>query len=271
MSDAITFLLPPLTMCLLLVGIHCYLGLHVLARGVVFVDLSLAQVASFGATLALLWSEEHHSQIGYVLALGATFIASGLFAFARRFEEKLPQEALIGITYAFASAAVVLVVDRLAHGAEHLKEALVGQILWVGWSDVLKTFAIYSVVGAVHWIFRKQFIANSFTKNHSVKWDFLFYALFGVVITSSTSIAGVLLVFSFLIVPSVMSSFFSASLSKRLMIGWATGGLVSALGMYVSYKLDLPVGAVLVVMLTSIPILTMPVLALRSILSQNLE
>ncbi|HVK61283.1 MAG TPA: metal ABC transporter permease, partial [Bdellovibrionales bacterium] len=147
MHDAIQFLLAPLAMCLLLVGIHCYLGLHVLARGVVFVDLSLAQVASFGATIALLWDPEHHSQIGYFIALGATLIASGVFALARRYEEKIPQEALIGITYAFASAAVVLVVDRLAHGAEHLKEALVGQILWVGWPDVLKTLAIYSGVG----------------------------------------------------------------------------------------------------------------------------
>lgn len=263
MSESLQFLLAPLAMCLLLVGIHCYLGLHVLARGVVFVDLSLAQVASFGATLALLWDTEHHSQSGYFLSLGATFVASGIFALARKFENKIPQEALIGITYAFASAAVVLIVDRLAHGAEHLKEALVGQILWVGWSDVLKTLVIYSGVGLIHWIFRKQFIANSFSKSHSMKWDFLFYALFGVVITSSTSIAGVLLVFSFLIVPSVMSAFFSKQLFTRLLFGWVFGSFVSILGMFLSYKLDLPVGAVLVVLLTSIPILSVPILRLR--------
>ncbi len=250
-------------MCLLLVGIHCYLGLHVLARGVVFVDLSLAQVASFGATIALLWDAEHHTEIGYALSLGTTLVASGIFALARKYEDKIPQEALIGITYAFASAAVVLVVDRLAHGAEHLKEALVGQILWVSWGDVTKTLGIYSCVGFVHWIFRKQFIANSFSRNHSVKWDFLFYALFGVVITSSTSIAGVLLVFSFLIVPSVMSAFFSRHLATRLFIGWILGAIVSALGMLASYKFDLPVGAVLVVLLTSLPIITIPILALR--------
>ncbi|WP_409477735.1 metal ABC transporter permease [Pseudobdellovibrio sp. HCB154] len=261
--DAIQFLLAPFVMCLLLVVIHCYLGLHVLARGVVFVDLSLAQVASFGATVALLWDPEHESSTGYFIALTGTFIAAAIFAMARRFEKKLPQEALIGITYAFASAAVVLVIDKLAHGAEHLKEALIGQILWVTWSDVLKTFLIYSVVGVIHWKFRDKFLRNSFHSEHGHWfWDFLFYALFGVVITSSTSIAGVLLVFSFLIVPAALSSLFATSIAKRLLFGWLLGAVVSLLGMILSYKLDLPVGAVLVVLLTSLPILAVPVLFL---------
>jgi zinc/manganese transport system permease protein len=248
-------------MCLLLVGIHCYLGLHVLARGVVFVDLSLAQVASFGATLALLSDPDHHTKTGYLISLSATFVAAAVFALARRYERKIPQEALIGITYAFASAAVVLVIDRLAHGAEHLKEALVGQILWVGWEDVEHTAIIYACVGIAHWIFRKKFIRGSFghEREHWF-WDFLFYALFGVVITSSTSIAGVLLVFSFLIVPSVMSTLFFQSLQARMIFGWISGALVSFVGMWASYVLDLPVGAVLVVLLTAIPILTVPFL-----------
>lgn len=262
--DAIHFLAAPFVMCLLLVGIHCYLGLHVLARGVVFVDLSLAQVASFGASLALLLNpEDHHSPMSYVISLTMTFIAAGIFSFARKFEKQISQEALIGITYAFASAAVVLVVDRLAHGAEHLKEALVGELLWVSWGDVLRTFIIYSVVAALHWKFRKRFLRASFEheQNHGF-WDFLFYALFGVVITSSTSIAGVLLVFSFLIVPSVMSTLFFKKISHRLAFGWISGAIVSFIGMWLSYVLDLPVGALLVVLFTLIPILTLPVLAI---------
>lgn len=263
--EAIQFLLAPFVMCLLLIIIHCYLGLHVLARGVVFIDLSLAQIASFGATLALLWDPEHQSSLGYFMALGATLVASAVFALARRFEKKIPQEALIGITYAFASAAVVLVIDRLSHGAEHLKEALVGQILWVGWSDVLKTLAIYSGVGLVHWLFKEKFIRNSFEgRQGHWFWDFLFYALLGVVITSSTSIAGVLLVFSFLIVPAVLSSLFAQTIGKRLVIGWSIGTTVNLIGMAVSYKYDLPVGAVLVVLMTSLPILSIPVLFLKS-------
>ena len=259
--EAIEFLAAPFAMCLLLVGIHCYLGLHVLARGVVFVDLSLAQVASFGATLALLIDPEHQSNKGYFISLAATLLAAAIFAFGRRFEKQISQEALIGITYAFASAAVVLVIDRLAHSAEHLKEALVGQILWVGWPEVFRTAVIYSGVGLAHWFFRKKFMQASFTqKRVHWLWDFLFYALFGVVITSSTSIAGVLLVFSFLIVPSVMSTLFFTTLKARLIFGWVGGAFVSLLGMGLSYRLDLPVGAVLVVLFTSIPILTIPYL-----------
>ncbi len=264
MSESLQFLFAPFIMCLLLVGIHCYLGLHVLARGVIFVDLSLAQVASFGATLALLLNAEHHSTTSYFISLSATLVAAAIFASARRFENKLPQEALIGITYAFASAAIVLVVDRLAHGAEHLKEALVGHILWVSWQDVMKTAVVYSVVGLIHWIFRKQFLRSSQESNNSHWfWDFLFYALFGIVITSSTSIAGVLLVFSFLIVPAVMSTMFCKTMSGRLAFGWSLGSIVSLIGMAVSYKYDFPVGAALVVLLTSLPILSIPVLMLR--------
>ncbi len=265
--EILQFLAAPFVMCLLLIFIHCYLGLHVLARGVVFVDLSLAQVASFGATLALLIDPEHQSGWGYVVSLTATFIAAGVFAFARRFEKRLPQEALIGITYAFASAAVVLVIDRLAHGAEHLKEALVGQILWVSWHEVARTAAIYAIVGGIHWVYRKKFLESSFHHDEkrasSALWDFLFYALFGVVITSSTSIAGVLLVFSFLIVPAVMSSMFFTSIRARLLYGWISGAILSLIGMWVSYRLDLPVGAVLVVLFTALPILSVPVLALK--------
>ncbi len=263
--EAVQFLAAPFVMCLLLVGIHCYLGLHVLARGVVFVDLSLAQVASLGATLALLIDPEHTSEIGYFISLGTTLIAAALFALTRRLENKISQEALIGITFAFASAAVVLVIDRMAHGAEHLKEALVGQILWVSWPEVLKTFAIYLLVGATHWWFRKKLLQSSFSKDltHWI-WDFLFYALFGIIITSSTSIAGVLLVFSFLIVPSVLSTLFFHSIQARLLFGWALGATTCLIGLWLSYRFDLPVGAAIVVLMTSLPLLAVIPLAVRN-------
>ena len=194
-------------MCLILAGIHCYLGLHVLARGVIFVDLSLAQVAAFGATLAVLFGFDHHSPATYFISLASTFIAAALFAIARRHERLFSQEAIIGIVYALASASVVLVVDRIAHGAEHIKDLLVGQVLWVTWRDVAKTAAIYGLVSLAHYVFRKPLIAASFNRadpahqTRTAFWDFVFYALFGVVITSSVSVAGVLQVFAYLIVP----------------------------------------------------------------------
>ncbi|MBI3543686.1 MAG: metal ABC transporter permease [Deltaproteobacteria bacterium] len=160
--EALQFLAAPFVMCLILAGIHCYLGLHVLARGVIFVDLSLAQVAAFGATVAILFGFEHGSAATYFISLGSTFAAAALFALARRHEKLFSQEAIIGIVYALASAAVVLVVDRIAHGAEHIKDLLVGQVLWVTWHDVIKTSGIYGVVSLVHFVFRKQLIGASF-------------------------------------------------------------------------------------------------------------
>ncbi|MCX6128902.1 MAG: metal ABC transporter permease [Proteobacteria bacterium] len=256
MTNIWLFLAAPTVMCFILAGIHCYLGLHVLARGVIFVDLSLAQVAAFGATLALLFGYEHGSIQTYFFSLFSTFLAASLFALAKKKERYFSQEAIIGIVYAFGSAAVVLLVDRMAHGAEHIKELLVGQILWVTWPEVLKTAAIYSAVGGVHYVFRRQLLEASFKGAEHVKaiWDFLFYALFGVVITSSVSIAGVLQVFAYLIVPSILSTLFFKTIKARLLFGWGLAILLSIVGMGLSYVLDYPSGAFIVVCFTAVPI-----------------
>ena len=253
--EALRFLAAPFAMCLLLAGIHCYLGLHVLARGVIFVDLSLAQVAAFGATVAVLLGYEHHSGATYLISLASTFIAAALFALARRHEKLFSQEAVIGITYALASAAVVLVVDRIAHGAEHIKDLLVGQVLWVTWHDVFKTALIYGAVSILHYVFRRQLLQASFGEKTAPVWDFLFYALFGVVITSSVSMAGVLQVFAYLIVPSVVGSVFFRTIRARLFFGWGLGFVLSLIGMALSYRFDLPAGAFMVVCFAALPVL----------------
>lgn len=266
--QAVVFLAAPFVMCLVLAGIHCYLGLHVLARGVIFVDLSLAQVAAFGTTLALLFGLDEHSTSAYFISLGCAWLAAVIFALARRYEGLFSQEAVIGIMYALASALVVLAVDRSAHGAEHIKDLMVGQVLWVTWTDVAKTVAIYSVVAVIHYVFRRQLLRASFEPEAKGKpvWDFLFYALFGVVITSSVSMAGVLQVFAYLIVPSVISTLFFTSIRARLMFGWALGFGVSLVGMALSYKWDLPAGAFMVACFTVLPVallLLSPVLKLK--------
>jgi zinc/manganese transport system permease protein len=255
--DALTFLAAPFAMCLILAGIHCYLGLHVLARGVIFVDLSLAQVAAFGGTLAILFGFDHHEPATYFTSLGTTFLAAALFALARRHERLFSQEAIIGIVYALASGALILVVDKIAHGAEHIKDLLVGQVLWVTWVDVFKTALIYGVVSLVHYVFRKPLIAASFGKysGKTARWDFLFYALFGVVITSSVSFAGVLQVFAYLIVPAVIGTLFFTSIRARLLFGWLLGFILSFSGMLLSYVWDLPAGAFIVVCFTALPLI----------------
>ncbi|MFG1481720.1 metal ABC transporter permease [Halobacteriovorax sp. HFRX-2_2] len=259
--EVISFLAAPFVMCLILVGIHCYLGLHVLRRGVIFVDLSLAQVASLGSTVALLLHLDHHSGLNYFVSLGFTFVAAAYFAWAKKFEKYISQEVLIALVYAFASSAVILVVNMMAHGAEHIKEILIGKILWVTWADVIKTGVIYSIVATIHYIFRKQILRSTLDKNNSSAfWDFIFFSLFGVVITSSVGIAGILLVFSFLVVPALISTLLSHSIRSQLLIGWGIGLVLSLLGMALSYFYDLPAGAIIVVVFTIVPIVLLPLL-----------
>lgn len=255
-SSILLFLTAPFVMCLILAGIHCYLGLHVLARGVIFVDLSLAQVAALGATIGLVLGFEHHTVSTYLISLGCTWLAAWFFSLAKKHEEKFSQEAIIGIVYALSSAAVILIVDRTAHGTEHVRELMVGQLLWVTWEKVAWTGAIYTLVSLIHYFFRKQLITSSFEKkNTSSIWDFVFYALFGVVITSSVNVAGVLLVFTFLMVPSVVSSLFFSTLKAKLIFGWILGFVLSFFGLVASHFLDLPSGPLIVTTFTLVPVL----------------
>ena len=271
LMEVVTFLSLPFLMCLILAGIHCYLGFHVLERGVIFVDLSLAQVAAFGSTLALLLGFGSQEWQGYIIPLMCTFVAALLFSRARAMEKKIPQEAIIGITYALGSAAVVLVLNEMSHGTEHIKSLLVGQVLWVGWSDIVKVSLIYGGVALIHFVFHKRFFAASRGELGSKQglWDFFFYALFGVVITSSVKIAGVLQVFAYLIVPSVLANTWFSKFSHKLVFGWIVGFTLSAIGMSWSYVSDLPSGAAIVVCFTIVPCLVVvlgkkPVEALRS-------
>lgn len=253
--ETLTFLLPAFAMCLILVGIHCYLGLHVLARNVLFVDLALAQVAALGTTIGFAMGYDHHEKEAFMISLCFTLIAALLFTLAGRIKDKFSIEAFIGIVYAFSSALIILVVDKMSHGAEHLKHSLVGQILWTDWHEVGQVALIYTGVASVHFCFRKKLLESSFGGDSHWLWDFLFFALFGVVITSSVNASGVLLVFAFLIVPAVLSSLWAQTLSARLWLGWLIGFVLCTLGILVSLQMDLPPGATLVVIFTTIPIL----------------
>jgi zinc/manganese transport system permease protein len=252
-STIFQFLLPAIAATLIMAGIHAYLGLHVVERGVIFVDLSLAQIASLGAAIAVWQGYDPHGPAIYWMSLGFTLIGAFIFAMIKGQEANIPQEAIIGIAYAVASAAVILAMSKSTGEAEHLKSMLVGNILSVQWPEVGKTAAIYSVVGFVHWLFRRRFLEISIdpqgaaARGVSVRlWDFLFYGSFGFVVSSSVAIAGVLLVFCFLIVPSVGAMLFARTIGKRLAIAWTMGGVVSIMGMYFSVLFDLPTGATIV-------------------------
>ncbi|MBZ5635053.1 MAG: metal ABC transporter permease [Acidobacteriia bacterium] len=251
--DILMFLAAPFVASLILTGIHAYLGVHVVERGVIFVDLSLAQIAAFGTTIAVLAGLDPHGTGAYWMSLGFTFLGAAIFSAVRLHHSKIPQEAVIGICYAVASAAAIVAMSKSTAQTEHLKEMLVGNILSVSWAEVRKTALLYGAVGLFHYLLRKKFLLISMHREEAEKqgvnvplWDFLFYASFGFVVTSSVAIAGVLLVFCYLIVPSVGAMLYAENIGSRLAIGWTMGTVVSVLGVYLSLKIDLPTGATIV-------------------------
>ncbi|MEW6357722.1 MAG: iron chelate uptake ABC transporter family permease subunit [Planctomycetota bacterium] len=251
--EMLDLLVWPFAACLVLTGIHCYLGIHVVTRGVIFVDLALAQIAALGTTVGLLLGCELHSYGTYAISVLFTFAGAAVFSLSRFRDERIPQEAIIGIVYAVSSATAVLVLDKAPHGHEAIHAMLVGSVLYVTPMQVVKTLLIYSAVGVLHFMLRKKFLLISASPAEARRrglyirwWDFVFYITFGLVVTSSVAIAGVLLVFSYLVVPAVCAMLFVSRILPRLLIGWAVGFVVSVVGMYLSAQWDLPTGAAVV-------------------------
>ncbi len=253
MADAIQFLTIAFLTAIVLTGIHVYLGLHVLSRNVVFVDLALAQISALGATVAFMLGHLPQSTAAYGYALAFTLAGAVLLSLSRHWSGRLTQEAVIGVIYVVSAAAAFLLIDKAPQGAEHIKQLLVGSILTADGADLVRLAALYAAIAAFHWFFRKRFLlltldpARAKAQGLNVGWwDFAFYATFGVVVTSSVAIAGVLLVFSFLIIPAAIGMIYGSSIARKLYIGWAAGVLASAVGLVASYGWDLPTGATMV-------------------------
>jgi zinc/manganese transport system permease protein len=252
-GDLLELMAAPFAACAVLVGIHAYLGMHVIQRKVIFVDLALAQIAALGATFGFLIGVSPHGRGGYFFALGFAVLGAAVFALTRMRNERIPQEAIIGTVYAVALASAILVADRAPEGAEHIKESLVGAILWVTWPTVFKTAVIYAIVGALHIALRRRFLQISFHPEEAYAegrrvrlWDFIFYITFAFVITSSVAIAGVLLVFAFLVIPAIIATLYATRISARLTIGWAVGIAACLIGLVASYRFDMPSGPAVV-------------------------
>lgn len=253
MLEMLEFMAAPFAACVVLVGIHAYLGLHVLLREVIFVDLALAQIAALGTVVALVAGHPPGSYASITFSLGAAILGAAIFAITRMRSSKIPQEAIIGLTFVIASAASILVADQAPEGAEQIKELLAGSILWVTWPKVLNVFLLYTAVGLFHYLFRRRFTLISedpekaFSLGWNVRlWDFWFYVSFAVVITMSVQIAGVLMVFSYLVAPAIIALALSTSWSIRIAIGCAVGLTGSVLGLIASYRWDMPSGPAIV-------------------------
>lgn len=253
MNDFFLLMWKPLLACFVLTGIHAYLGIHVIERRVIFVDLALAQVAALGATFALLFGVTLHSPGSYWFSLGAAFVGAAIFSLTRSRRERVPQEAIIGIVYAVSAALAILVLSHSAEGDEHIRHMLVGNILLVDLPEISKIAFLYGLVGLLHWRLRRTFLmistepAKAFQRGIPIRlWDLVFYLTFGLVVTSSVEIAGVLLVFSFLIVPAAAAVMFAENIRSRLIFGWGVGSVASLAGISLSYFFDLPTGAAVV-------------------------
>jgi zinc/manganese transport system permease protein len=244
----------PLLACVLLVLILPALGQHVLARGVIFVDLALAQIAALGQSVAFLLGAEPHDPAMYYWSFGFTLLGAALFSFLWDREHSVLQEAFIGISFALATAATLLLLSNAPHGAEHVSGTLSGEALgWVTWRDVIIMTTLFAIVGTFLFVARRKLLLCSADPHRAKamglsvkKWDFLFYATFGLVVTSSVKVSGVLAVFSYLIVPIVCSTLLGRHGRSRLFWAWGIGAVVSVLGAALSYARDWPMGATIV-------------------------
>jgi zinc/manganese transport system permease protein len=256
MSEIISFIAWPLIASLILPWLLVYLGLHIVQRGVIFVDLALAQTAALGTCMAMLLGYDAHDWQSYLLSLGFTFAGAVVLTFTRTREQRVPQEALIGIVYVVAAAAAILALSKGAGGKEELQRSLVGELLVVQKGEVLRTFGFFAAVGAAHYFFRKKFLAISMDPESAAAsgvnvrwWDFLFYMLFGLVVTSFVHIGGVLLVFSYLVIPAVCAAYLVSSFRVRFAIGWGIATISSVISLFLAVKADLPIGAAIVCVL----------------------
>jgi len=250
---AVQVMLPAFCLCVLMVGMLSYLGIHVIKREIIFVDLALAQIAALGALIGFLLGIPLHTQSSYWFSMALTAIAAAIFTFTRTREARVPQEAVIGLVYAMAAAAAIILIDKAPHGAQHIKDLLTGSILWVQWTTVHLVAVVYAAVGLFHLLFRRQFLLlsedpdSARSQGINVRlWDFLFYLSFGFVITVSVGSAGVLLVFVFLVAPAVMAVLVTDRLPAQLLFGWIVGVVVTVAGLTVSLLADLSSGPLVI-------------------------
>jgi zinc/manganese transport system permease protein len=255
--EALSFLLYPFLACVALVLIHAYFGIHILERGIIFVDIALAQFIGIGIALSFFFSHENT----YLLSIVFAVLGASILSLSKRIEKLINIEAFIGVLYVFSFAMAILILDRSPHGAEEFKAILSGNILWLTPKEVIAAFVLYGVLGAFHLIFRKKFLALSFGGGSGFLWEFLFFLTFAFVLVKSVQMAGILQVFSFLIIPALVGRLYTKAPSRILLIGWATGLAASVIGIGMSYKLDLPTAPLTV---ASLSLLFLALLVLKA-------
>lgn len=283
MFIALEFMFAPFVTCLILTGITVYFGIHVLKREIIFIDIAMAQIAALGSAVSLIFHElgvihggrDHdHEGITFMAYLFCTFAAI-IFTLLKNKKINIPLESIIGIAYAVAATGAVIILDKGAGGDVHIHDMLAGSILWVTWHQVLRLFLIVFLVGGFHYLFRNKFLAltNQYLNNETELknpklWDFLFYFTFGIVIVEAVSVGGILTIFAFLIIPASISALLATSWSSRIFIGLSVGGIVTILGLYLSWMLDVPCSPTIILFLGIFLILALLLRVLRIVRSR---
>ena len=279
--EILEFMLIPFIACILLISANVYFGIHVLKREIIFIDIALAQIAALGGAIAMIIHEANESShaghdhgeesfFSFIFSLLFCTIAAVIFTLLKNKKIKIPLEALIGIAYAVATAAAVIILDKGAGGDVHIHDMLIGSILWVSWDQIIRLAITVGVVGLFHIIFRKKFfkLSDNYLKTKSgVKqralWDFLFYFTFGILIVQAVHVGGILTVFAFLIIPASISSLFASRWYSRILIGLGVGAFVTFLGLYFSWELDVPASPVIISFLGIVLLLSLMVTHIR--------
>ncbi len=240
--EALSFLIYPFLACLLLILIHAYFGIHILQRGIIFVDLALAQFIGIGIALSFVLGEEKV----FMLSLVFAFLGAFILSLSKHASQYVNIEAFIGVLYIFSFSASILILDKSPHGLEEFKTILNGNILWVTPQQLLATLGLYAAVGLFHFLLRRQFFALTFEGKGNIFLEFLFFASFALVLIKSVLMAGILQVFSFLVIPALIGRLFFRETAKVLLTGWLVGVLVSVVGIFLSFRLDIPTAPVIV-------------------------
>jgi zinc/manganese transport system permease protein len=248
--EALQFLIIPFLGCVVLILIHAYFGIHILERGVIFLDISLAQVIAVGIAASCFLGDD--PSIRLYLAVVFAVLGAFVLTFSKQIARHINIEAFIGVLYVFSFALSILLLDKSAHGTEEFKSIMNGNILWMTWGDLIKATIVYAAVGVVHVLFWPKFMGLSSGNEKGIFWEFFFFLTFALVLVSSVQIAGILQVFSFLVIPALIGRLYTSDPIKILIKGWGIGLLVSFFGVSLSYKLDLPTAPLLVASLSII-------------------
>ena len=246
--EVLSFLIWPFAACVLLILTHAYFGIHILERGIIFVDLSLAQFVGVGIALSFLFGYEGTER--YIFSVAFAVLGAFILAFSRRIAKYTNIEAFIGVLYIFSFAASILILDQSPHGLEEFKSILNGNIIWVEPQNVLYTFILYFIISIPHIIYRKRFLELSRNGEGGFLWEFAFFLSFAIMLVNSVQMAGILQVFAFLIIPALIGRLFTRKPRRVLITGWLLGLVSSALGIIASYKWDLPVAPLIVASLS---------------------